>query len=107
MSLNEGSRTLVIFYKGYGTQSMEFTESTNYEVRLQPSANVMKDVVVIGYGTQKKSHLTGAITKVRTEKIDEAPVSRIDQALQGKVAGVQIQNITSEAGSDPKIRVRG
>jgi TonB-linked SusC/RagA family outer membrane protein len=67
----------------------------------------MNEVVVIGYGTQKKSHLTGAISKYKNEKLDETPVSRLDQALQGKIAGVQIQNLSSEAGSDPKIRIRG
>jgi TonB-dependent SusC/RagA subfamily outer membrane receptor len=63
--------------------------------------------VVVGYGTQRKSHLTGAISKYKNDRIDESPVSRLDQALQGKIAGVQIQNLSSEAGSTPKIRVRG
>ena len=67
----------------------------------------MDDIVVIGYGAIKKSHLTGAVSKFKNEKLDEAAVPRIDQALQGKIAGVQIQNTSSEAGSDPKVRVRG
>jgi len=53
---------------------------------------------VIGYGTQKKSSLTGAIAKFKNENLDEAPVSRVDQALQGKIAGLTIQNTSSEAG---------
>ena len=69
--------------------------------------NVLSEIVVVGYGTQKKSSLTGAVSKYRNERLDEVPVSRVDQALQGKIAGVQIQNTSSEAGSDPKIRVRG
>lgn len=76
-------------------------------IQLPKATAVMDDIVVIGYGTQRKSHLTGAISKIKNEKLDEAPVSRLDQALQGKIAGVQIQNVSPEAGADPKIRVRG
>jgi TonB-dependent SusC/RagA subfamily outer membrane receptor len=70
-------------------------------------SSTSEEVVVVGYGTQRKSHLTGAISKYKNERLDEAPVSRLDQALQGKIAGVQIQNLSSEAGATPKIRVRG
>jgi TonB-dependent starch-binding outer membrane protein SusC len=70
-------------------------------------ASLLQEVVVVGYGTQKKGDITGAVSKYKNEKLDEAPVARLDQALQGKIAGVQIQNTSSEAGSDPKVRVRG
>ena len=63
--------------------------------------------MVIGYGAIKKSSVTGAVSKYKNERLDESPVSRLDQALQGKIAGVQVQNTSSEAGSDPKIQVRG
>lgn len=59
------------------------------------------------YGVQQKSHLTGGITKVNTEGIEDMPVSRLDQALMGKAAGVQILNLTSEVGAEPDIMVRG
>lgn len=65
------------------------------------------EVVVIGYGTQRRSDVTGSISKFKNDKLDESPVSRLDQALQGKIAGLQVQNITSEAGADPKINIRG
>jgi len=61
----------------------------------------------VGYGTQKKSHLTGAIGKITNEKLDEIPVSRVDQALSGRIAGLTIKNTTSEVGVSPQIRVRG
>lgn len=77
------------------------------DIAMVPAVIDNNEVVVIGYGTQKKSHLTGAVSKYKNEKIDETPNSRLDQALQGKIAGVQVQNISSEAGADPKIRVRG
>jgi TonB-dependent starch-binding outer membrane protein SusC len=101
------AKMLIFSYVGFTTQSIDLGDQTTIDVRLMASANAMEDVVVIGYGTQRKSHLTGAISKFKNEKLDEAPVSRLDQALQGKIAGVQIQNVSSEAGADPKIRVRG
>jgi len=55
----------------------------------------------------KKSSVTGAVSKYKNERLDESPVSRLDQALQGKIAGVQVSNLSSEAGSDPKVQVRG
>ncbi len=74
---------------------------------LVPAATTEEEVVVIGYGTQKKSSVTGAVSKYTNDKLEETPNSRLDQALQGKIAGVQIQNISSEAGADPKVQVRG
>lgn len=62
---------------------------------------------MIGYGVQKKSSLTGAIVKYKNQNLDEAPVSRIDQALQGKIAGLNVQNVSSEAGAAPRINIRG
>lgn len=99
--------TIVVSSVGYATRTIDISGKTTVDIQLQVSSSTLDDVVVIGYGTQKKSHLTGAISKFKNEKLDETPVSRLDQALQGKIAGVQIQNITSEAGADPKIRVRG
>jgi TonB-dependent starch-binding outer membrane protein SusC len=100
-------KTVVVSHVGYFTQTITLTDKNVLDITLQVNPAAMDEVVVIGYGTQKKSHLTGAISKYKNEKLDEAPVSRLDQALQGKIAGVQVQNLTSEAGADPKIRVRG
>ena len=64
-------------------------------------------MVVIGYGTQKKSHLTGSVSKVTNEKLDQMAVARIDDALIGQVSGVNIQATSAEAGAAPTITVRG
>ncbi|HEU4471705.1 MAG TPA: TonB-dependent receptor [Flavisolibacter sp.] len=101
------TKSLIISHVGYNSQTVEINNESTLDIRLQPSSSTMEDVVVIGYGTQKKSHLTGAVSKFKNEKLDEAPVARLDQALQGRIAGVQIQNIDPEAGADPRIRVRG
>lgn len=102
-----GAKNIVVTHSGYQAQTVEIGTQTNFDIRLALANTTLEDVVVIGYGTQRKSLLTGAISKVKNEKMEEAPVARLDQVLQGRIAGVQIENTSSEAGSDPKIRVRG
>lgn len=94
-------------YMGYETQNIIVTDNTTYTVVLNESASELDEVVIIGYGTQKKSHLTGAISKVVNEDLDQIAVSRVDDALVGQVSGVNIQATEGEAGSAPTIRVRG
>ncbi len=99
--------TLVYSYIGYKTTTREVGNNAVINVTLTEDALQMEDVVVVAYGTQKKSHLTGAVSSLKNDKMDELPVSRVDQALQGKLAGVQINNNNPEAGEKPQIRVRG
>jgi len=107
ITVDPGSTQLIFSYVGFTTQAVLIGDKTAIDIALAASTASMDEVVVIGYGTQKKSHLTGAVSKFKNDRLDETPVSRLDQALQGKIAGVQIQNITSESGADPRIRVRG
>lgn len=103
----DNNTSLLIFSSvGYTTQTIAIS-GTTINVQLIKSAAAMEEIVVIGYGTQRKSSVTGAVSKFKNENLDQAPVARLDQALQGKIAGVQIQNLSSEAGSEPKIRIRG
>ena len=85
------AKTLVFSSVDMGTQEVSIGSKSVIDVSLKGEDKTMQEVVVVGYGTQKKSHLTGAISKFKNEKLDETPVSRLDQALQGKIAGVQIQ----------------
>lgn len=107
IKVGSGSATLIFSYVGFSSQTILIDGKTMIDVKMAPAPEDMDEVVVIGYGSQKKSHLTGAVSKYKNDRLDETPVSRVDQALQGKIAGVQIQNLSSEAGSDPRIRVRG
>jgi TonB-dependent starch-binding outer membrane protein SusC len=107
ISVEPASSVLIFSYVGFTSKSIPIEKKTVIDVSLAPLPANMDEVVVIGYGAQKKSHLTGAVSKYKNDKLDESPVSRLDQALQGKIAGVQIQNLTSESGADPRIRVRG
>lgn len=107
ITIPAATTTLVISYVGYGSQTLSIGTRKVINASLTATGDLMNEVVVIGYGSVKKNSVTGAVSRYKNEKLDEVPVSRLDQALQGKIAGVQIQNVTSEAGSDPKIRIRG
>ncbi|MFN8356204.1 MAG: TonB-dependent receptor [Spirosomataceae bacterium] len=102
------SKSILVFsFVGYQSYSTTVGAQTTISISLSADTKTLDEVVVVGYGSQKKGNITGAVAKYKNENLDEAPVSRVDQALQGKIAGVQIQNTASEAGADPKIRVRG
>jgi TonB-linked SusC/RagA family outer membrane protein len=107
ISIDSKTTMLIVSYVGYVTQTVPVGGRTAIDITLQPSQAALDDVVVVGYGTQRKSHVTGSVSKYENERLDEIPVSRLDQALQGKIAGVQVQTLSSEAGANPRIRVRG
>jgi TonB-linked SusC/RagA family outer membrane protein len=102
------SKSILKFsFIGFNTQVIEVGQNRIINVTLTESLSSLDEVVVIGYGTQKRSSVTGSVAKYQNERLDELAVSRVDQALQGKIAGVQIINTSSEAGADPKINIRG
>lgn len=94
-------------YLGFVTKTVIINDQTTLSVSLAEDSAKLDEVVVIGYGTQKKSHLTGAISKVKNEKLDQIAVSRVDDALIGQVSGVNIQATNAEAGGAPTITIRG
>ncbi len=107
LSVPNINTTLVFSYVGYEPKEIFVGNQTSINISLSSNEKYLDEVVVVGYGSQKKGDITGAVAKYKNESLDEAPVARVDQALQGKIAGVQIQNTASEAGADPKIRIRG
>ncbi|MEO7263287.1 MAG: SusC/RagA family TonB-linked outer membrane protein, partial [Ferruginibacter sp.] len=107
ISVDRNATILIFSYVGYASQTVIIGDKKEIDVILVPVTTTGEEVVVIGYGTQKRSAVSGAVSKYQNERLEETPSSRLDQALQGKIAGVQIQNISSEAGADTKIQVRG
>jgi TonB-linked SusC/RagA family outer membrane protein len=107
ITVNSNATTLIFSYVNFTTQTVIIGGRTTIDISMVIAAVSNDEVVIIGYGSQKRSQVTGAVSRFKNEKLDEAPVARLDQALQGKIAGVQIQNLSSEAGSEPKIRIRG
>lgn len=103
----ETGQTLLINYLGYQPKTYAVTKTENITISLEPQENTMNTVVVIGYGTQKKSSVTGSVAKLSNDNLNQIPVSRADQALAGKLAGVQIQTTDATAGAAPVIKIRG
>jgi len=98
---------LMVSYTGYKDQVVQVNNQSNLAVTLLTNAELLEGVVVIGYGTQKKSHLTGSVSKVTNKKLDQIAVARVDDALIGQVSGVNIQASSAEAGAAPTITIRG
>ncbi len=103
----EKGKILQFNFLGYKNFAVGVNEAKTLDVTLEEERSVLDEVVVIGYGTQRKSSVTGAVSKLVNTNLDEIPTSRLDNALIGKIAGVSIQNVTSEVGADPVIRIRG
>lgn len=101
------SSKIVLSYMGYQTKEVVAGKGQLGTIMLEEMAQNIDEVVVVGYGVQKKSHLTGSVSKYTDENLGNQAVSRLDQALQGKIAGVTISNVSSEAGAAPQVRVRG
>jgi TonB-linked SusC/RagA family outer membrane protein len=102
----DASSTLVFSYVGYATQEVAVGNQTAINVALVAD-NKLDEIVVIGYGTQRKSDLTGSVSSVSAEDIVSLPVARVDQALQGRATGVQVTQASGAPGAGTVIRVRG
>ncbi|MBR0340325.1 MAG: TonB-dependent receptor plug domain-containing protein, partial [Alistipes sp.] len=98
---------LEIQYLGYATKKEKINSRTTINITLSPDNVKVEEVVVIGYGSVAKSDLTGSVTNVKMAEIADAPVTSIDQALQGRVAGADIMSTTGEPGATTSIRIRG
>lgn len=99
--------TLVVNYTGYSELEIPLNGSTDVTIDLSDNNNLINEVVVIGYGTQRKSDLTGAIGTVKAKDIEKIPTASVEQALQGKVAGVYVSPASGEPGRGATIRIRG
>lgn len=92
---------------GYVPTTISAKRGETPEVVLQEDAKLLDEVVVIGYGTVKKSDLTGSLSQVSNKSFEDQKVTRVDQALQGRASGVQVSNTVGAPGGDVRIRVRG
>ncbi|PIA81073.1 SusC/RagA family TonB-linked outer membrane protein [Gaetbulibacter sp. 4G1] len=106
IQVNKGE-VLQFSYVGFISQTIIVDTQTAINISLAEDLAKLDEVVVIGYGTQKKSHLTGSISKVVNDDLDQIAVSRVDDALVGQVSGVNIQATDGEAGAAPTITIRG
>ena len=98
--------TLVVSFVGYKTQEVQVKGQKQLQVVLSEDAEMLDEVVVIGYGTMKKSDLTGAVSSIGNKDIKDSPVSNLGQAIQGKISGVQIVD-AGKPGDNVTIKIRG
>tara|TARA_R110002049_G_scaffold1537_3_gene11850 strand:- start:6608 stop:9835 length:3228 start_codon:yes stop_codon:yes gene_type:complete len=106
IQVNKGD-VLQFSYIGFKSQTVIVGDQATINILLVEDLNLLDEVVVIGYGDQKEKNITSALTKVSGKDLEDRSVSRVEDALQGKVAGLRIQVVSSEAGGDPKITMRG
>ncbi len=99
--------TLVISYIGYITQEIAVKGNANLNITLKEDSKALEEVVVIGYGTARKSDVTGSIASVGGDKLREMPATNITYALQNRIAGVDMAQTSSQPGATMQIRIRG
>ena len=103
----DNNATLILTSVGFEEQSVPLNGRTEVIVNMKASQQVMDQIVVVGYGVQKKSVVTGAISSVKAKDLENIPSGRVEQALQGRVSGVTIAQNSGQPGSGSTIRVRG
>ena len=101
------SAILVFSSVGFNTQEIAVGSKSQISVALKTDSKALSEVVVVGYGTQKKSQMTGAISSVTSKQITEMPITNLGQAMQGRVAGVDVAQSGSKPGTVPKVLIRG
>lgn len=103
----DGNSILVFSFIGYATREMSVGSQSVINVTLAPNTQSLAEVVVVGYGTQKKSDVTGAMSSVSSEALRDVPVANLSQALQGRAAGVDVTSLSPRPGGNTQIRIRG
>ncbi|MDD2960664.1 MAG: TonB-dependent receptor [Muribaculaceae bacterium] len=106
LRMNENS-TLTVSYVGYNSYTQQVRRGGDITINLKENATQLEDLVVVGYGTQKKLNLTGAVSMVKGDVLENRPITTVGAGLQGAIPGVTITQATGEPGSAPSIRVRG
>ncbi|WP_428329391.1 TonB-dependent receptor [Mucilaginibacter sp.] len=103
----EGNATLVFSFIGYNTQEIAINNQPTVDVKMVASSKSLNEVVVVGYGTQKRVDLTGAVGSVNDKQLQERPALNLEQELAGKIAGVNVSTNSGAPGGETKIRIRG
>jgi TonB-linked SusC/RagA family outer membrane protein len=107
LSVPSNAATLIFSFTGMETQEVVVGDQTTIGVQLKPALSNLNEVVVIGYGTARKSDLTGSVATVKSDKLLDRPAGNVSEALQGRVPGVDVSINTSAPGEAAKVRIRG
>lgn len=107
LSVPEATGTLVFSYIGYTTEEVPINGRTTIDIAMVADIKSLSEVVVVGYGTQKKSDITGSIASVSAKEISELPITNAQQALQGRAPGVDVSATGARPGQGVSVRIRG
>lgn len=107
LEVPDEAEMLIVSYIGFIAREVMIGEQTRFEISLSPDLKSLEEVVVIGYGTQKRGDVTGAIAQVKAETLSGQAVTSLDQGIIGKMAGVQVLETSGAPGDNVSIRVRG
>src|SRR5690606_38610741 len=98
---------LIFSYMGYATSELPVDRSGVFNMAMETSVNMLDEVVAIGYGTVRRSDLTGAVASIKAEDLKKTPAANLDQALQGRAAGVTVNANSGQPGAPAVVRIRG
>jgi TonB-linked SusC/RagA family outer membrane protein len=107
LRVNSLNDTLICSYYGFEREEIPLDGRSQLDIVMQEAVQSLDEVVMVGYGSQRKSDLTGSISSVKSEDLNRIPTASVAQALQGRVAGVQVTPISGEPGAGAVIRIRG
>lgn len=107
LSVPDNNVILIISYIGYAELSVPLNGRSEIDITLTASQQVMDQVVVVGYGTQRKSNITGAITSVKSTDLQDMPVPRLEDALKGRTSGVTVASSSGQPGTQSIVMIRG
>lgn len=107
ITVPDGNATLIISYVGFATREIQVNDRTQIDVTLQSASTELTNVVVMGYGTQTKRDVTGAVKSLKTEDFNRGVVTSPQQLIQGKAAGVNVTSASGEPGASLGISIRG
>jgi TonB-linked SusC/RagA family outer membrane protein len=107
LTVTDENKVLIVSYIGYDTREIAIRADNTINIDLSPNTSALKEVVVVGYGTQQRKDLTGSVASINGSKITEVKTAGFDQSLQGRVAGLQVFSATGLPGGSTQIRIRG
>lgn len=107
LSVPDAESVLIFSYLGMVPQEISVGDKRTFSITLEPSSSMLNEVVVVGYGTQQRSKISGAVSTVSAEEIQATPILRAEQALQGRTAGVLVTQNSGSPGSPLMVRIRG
>jgi iron complex outermembrane receptor protein len=107
--VTSGNQTITVSFIGYQevSKQVNVTSDTEVNFKIEPSTTALAQVVVVGYGTQKRQDVTGSVSTISNKDLNPGPITNPLQQISGKAAGVNVTQTGSEPGSAPSIRIRG